>query len=201
MAFWGAPYETADHAARACAAAVEMSRRVDELRAQWRAEGRPDINVGIGISTGRVVVGNMGSRKRFNYTVLGDAVNLASRLEGVNKEYSTRILVSESTYQQVAGSASSQPPLFRPLDWIRVKGKQQPVAIFELLGLVGDAQQKLVELYAAALQAYRTSAGTRRSNSSTLSCASILRTARAAHGCRCRAFRLLPPPTGTASTR
>jgi adenylate cyclase len=104
MAFWGAPYEQDDHMVRACNAALEMGRRMDELRAQWRAEGKPDINVGLGMNTGRVVVGNMGSRKRFNYTVLGDPVNLASRLEGVNKTYSTRIIVSEFTYRQ-AGDA------------------------------------------------------------------------------------------------
>ncbi len=195
MAFWGAPYETPDHAARTCAAAVEMSRRVDELRARWRAEGRPDINIGIGISTGRVVVGNMGSRKRFNYTVLGDAVNLASRLEGVNKEYSTRILVSESTRQQATGSSASAPLLFRPLDWIRVKGKQQPVAIYELLGFAGDAQQRLVELCDAGLQAYRG----QRWDAALEKFDAILRQhpddgpARLM-AARCRAFRSTPPP-------
>ncbi|HSC77801.1 MAG TPA: adenylate/guanylate cyclase domain-containing protein, partial [Candidatus Acidoferrales bacterium] len=195
MAFWGAPYETADHAARACAAAVEMSRRVDELRARWRSEGRPDINVGIGISTGRVVVGNMGSRKRFNYTVLGDAVNLASRLEGVNKEYSTRILVSESTYQQVAGSASSQPLVFRQLDWIRVKGKHQPVAIYELLGSADDSQKKLLELYDTALQAYRG----QQWAVALAAFEAILRRhpddgPAQLMAARCRAFRASPPP-------
>ncbi len=193
MAFWGAPYETPDHAARACAAAVEMSRRVDELRAQWRAEGRPDINIGIGISTGRVVVGNMGSRKRFNYTVLGDAVNLASRLEGVNKEYSTRILVNESTRLQAAGSAGSSPLLFRPLDWIRVKGKQQPVAIYEVLTFTGDAE--LVQNYDAALQAYRS----QKWDAASERFDAILRQhpddgPTQLMAARCRVFRNAPPP-------
>ncbi len=199
MAFWGAPYEQADHAARACTAAVEMSRRVDELRARWRAEGRPDINVGIGISTGRVVVGNMGSRRRFNYTVLGDAVNLASRLEGVNKEYSTRILVSESTYKPAADSTGLRPLFFRQLDWIRVKGKQQPVAIYELLGFAGGDTStqyaKLIELYAAALQAYRG----QQWDVALGAFEAILRQhpddgPAQLMAARCRAFRTSPPP-------
>ncbi|HXE74305.1 MAG TPA: adenylate/guanylate cyclase domain-containing protein [Candidatus Xenobia bacterium] len=197
MAFWGAPYEQADHAARACTAAVEMSRRVDELRAQWRVEGRPDIDVGIGISTGRVVVGNMGSRRRFNYTVLGDAVNLASRLEGVNKEYSTRILVSESTYKQAGNSAALRPLLFRQLDWIRVKGKHQPVAIYEILGFADDAAgfEKLVELYRTGLQAYRA----QQWDAALQSFEDILRQfdddgPTRLMAARCRHFRASPPP-------
>ncbi|HKZ53796.1 MAG TPA: adenylate/guanylate cyclase domain-containing protein [Candidatus Acidoferrales bacterium] len=244
MAFWGAPYEQDDHVLRACAAALEMSRRMDALRQQWREEGKPDINIGLGLNTGRVVVGNMGSRKRFNYTVLGDPVNLASRLEGVNKEYATRILVSEFTYQQAAdplsilerrlcrqfslspealanpddsaaakrarqlalyvghtqrlasdaalaeryggnteapveqtvaqveqqlarskrlsrlvaeARRSLSPLLFRQLDWIRVKGRSEPVALYELLGEAEEASRyaELLELFDTGLRAYR----------------------------------------------
>ncbi|MBI4462864.1 MAG: adenylate/guanylate cyclase domain-containing protein [Acidobacteria bacterium] len=154
MAFWGAPYQQDDHARRACAAALEMVRRVDELHARWRAEGKPAINIGLGLSTGRVVVGNMGSRKRFNYTVLGDAVNLAARLEGVNKEYATRILVSETTYR----AAQDALFVFRELDWIRVKGRREPVVIYELLDDHADGQRwaDLVDLFRRGLTAYRT---------------------------------------------
>lgn len=244
MAFWGAPYEQEDHTLRACAAALDMQRRVDELRQQWRAEGKPDINIGVGLNSGQVVVGNMGSRKRFNYTVLGDPVNLASRLEGVNKEYSTRIIVSEFTHQQASdaigvlerrigrqfgvspaelvsrdGSPAAQRArqvalylcstkrlaapkvlaqrfgggeessvaqavdrveqwemrdkklarflsevrrsfhsfIFRQLDWIRVKGKREPVAIYELLDYGGDDARyaDLLAMFEGGLQAYR----------------------------------------------
>ena len=244
MAFWGAPFDQDDHMLRACQTALEMGQRVDELRPQWRAQGLPAINIGLGINTGRVVVGNMGSRKRFNYTVLGDPVNLASRLEGVNKEYATRILVSEFTYAQALdvlgilerrlsrefklapweitlpngrGPAerarlvalyvgrthelaspealaqrygardehevaravaqveqweardkklrsflelarrSLHPLLFRQLDWIRVKGRAEPVALYELLSSGGDnhSYSELLEHFARGLQAYR----------------------------------------------
>ncbi len=243
MAFWGAPREQDDHALRACGAALEMAARVDELRQQWRARGQGDTNIGVGLNTGPVVVGNMGSRKRFNYTVLGDAVNLASRLEGVNKEYTTRLLVSEFTYQQASdplgiverrvekqfgvarealcaadGSpivaqaralavfvahtqqlaapralaeryalgdvsveplvtqveqrlardkrlqrfvsealGSLRPYLFRQLDWIRVKGRREPVALYELLGHGHEADRfaELLTLFDTGLQAYR----------------------------------------------
>jgi len=249
MAFWGAPYEQEDHALRACAGALDMGRRVDELRQQWRAEGKPDVNIGVGLNSGRVVVGNMGSRKRFNYTVLGDPVNLASRLEGVNKEYTTRIIISEFTHRlatdalgllekrisrqfgiapaELAGRDGSPAArrarqvalyvgatkrlaapkvlaqrfgfadgaddvvaravrqvekwerrdkkiaqflsevrrsfhtfVFRQLDWIRVKGKHEPVAIHELLDYAGEdpAQRDYADLLAmfeGGLQAYR----------------------------------------------
>ncbi len=135
MAFWGAPFEEAGHAQRACDAALEMMARVRELQKQWEAEGKPHLDIGIGLNTGVASIGNMGSKLRYGYTALGDAVNLSSRLEGLNKDYGTHILVSETTYRgaQNAGFA------FRELDVIRVKGKLEPVTLYELIGRAGES--------------------------------------------------------------
>jgi adenylate cyclase len=129
MAFWGAPRPQPDHALRACRAALAMVERLAALRPVWAARGLPEIDIGVGINTGPISVGFVGSQDRFyNYTVLGDAVNLASRLEGANKQYGTRILLGEHTRAQ-AGDAV----VTRPLDRVRVKGKREPVLIHELL--------------------------------------------------------------------
>jgi adenylate cyclase len=131
MAFWGAPKPQGDHALRACRAALAMIDRLAELRPAWTARGLPEIDVGVGINTGPMSVGFVGSEDRFyNYTVLGDAVNLASRLESANKQYGTRILLGEETRAQ-AGEAV----VTRPLDRVRVKGKREPALIHELLAL------------------------------------------------------------------
>lgn len=144
MAFWGAPYEDSQHAVQACIAALEMMKRVRELQKQWAAEGKPALDIGIGLNSGVASVGNMGSELRYGYTALGDAVNLSSRLEGLNKDYGTHIIANESTYAAAKGSGF----LFRELDLIRVKGKLQPVTIYELLARHSDLQQdgSLVEL-------------------------------------------------------
>ncbi len=132
MAFWGAPSEEPQHASLACRAALEMKRLLAELQAQWKEEGKPAISIGIGMSTGFASVGNMGSELRYGYTAMGDTVNLASRLEGMNKEYGTVILLSEAS----AAALPQDDFLLRELDLIRVKGRQQPVTIFELLAAV-----------------------------------------------------------------
>jgi adenylate cyclase len=137
MAFWGAPYEDPGHAARACIAALSMMRRVHELQLQWEKEGKPRLDIGIGLNSGVASVGNMGSALRYGYTALGDTVNLSSRLEGLNKEYGTHILANESTY----AAAKDAGFLFRELDIIRVKGKLQPVTIYELAGKLSELQQ------------------------------------------------------------
>ena len=98
MAFWGAPFEAPGHATNACHAALEMIARLKELQSTWRTQGKPQIDIGVGLSTGVASVGNMGSSLRYGYTALGDTVNLSSRLEGLNKEYGTHILLSETTY-------------------------------------------------------------------------------------------------------
>jgi adenylate cyclase len=134
MAFWGAPFEEPGHAGRACNTSLKMMARVREMQEQWEAEGKPHLDIGIGLNTGVASVGNMGSVLRYGYTALGDTVNLSSRLEGLNKDYGTHILVNETTY----AAAKEDGFVFRELDLIRVKGKLQPVTIHELIGRSGE---------------------------------------------------------------
>jgi adenylate cyclase len=134
MAFWGAPYDEPGHAVRGCHTALDMMKRVQEMQKKWEAEGKPHLDIGIGLNTGVASVGNMGSILRYGYTALGDTVNLSSRLEGLNKEYGTHILANETTYQ----SAKDAGFVFRELDLIRVQGKLQPAAIYELIGRSAD---------------------------------------------------------------
>jgi adenylate cyclase len=151
MAFWGSPYPQNDHALRACTCALEMIGALEKLNAQWQAQGRKEMSIGIGLNTGPVNVGNMGSAKRLAWTVMGDNVNLASRLEGMTKEYRCRIVISEGTYRQVADQF-----VFRELDRIRVKGKKQPVHVYELLD-VEAARPKyagLLTRFEQAISAY-----------------------------------------------
>ena len=152
MAFWGSPYPQQDHAYRACCCALEMTARLEELNRNWTAKGGRQISIGIGLNTGPVNVGNMGSNKRLAWTVMGDNVNLASRLEGMTKQYRTRVIISEGTYAQV-----SQQFVAREVDKIRVKGKKKPVTIYELLAPASEqpAYAALLERYNAALNAYR----------------------------------------------
>jgi adenylate cyclase len=154
MAFWGAPFEQEGHAVAACHAALAMMARVRELQVQWQAEGKPPFDIGIGLNTGVASVGNMGSALRYGYTALGDAVNLSSRLEGLNKDYGTHILVNETTYLAARESGLA----FRELDLIRVKGKLQPVVIYELLGpaaSLSEDTKKRLELFLEARTLYQ----------------------------------------------
>jgi adenylate cyclase len=152
MAFWGSPFPQDDHAVRACACALDMSARLEELNLKWEVEGKKPLRIGIGVNSGRVSVGNMGSDRRFAWTVMGDNVNLASRLEGLNKEYKSTRIISEFTYAQV-----KQHYVCRDLDKIRVKGKLQPVGIYELLGFAADGQKhrELLAAWSDAQAAYR----------------------------------------------
>jgi adenylate cyclase len=154
MAFYGAPIHFPDHAARACYTALEMQEKLVELREKWKSEERPELTASIGINTGPMVVGNMGSLTRFDYTVMGDAVNLASRLEGVNKQYSTDIMISEFTLAQCDSEF-----ITREIDLIRVKGKSEPVRIHEVLARakdgLSDEMKSVSEHYSAGLEAYR----------------------------------------------
>ncbi len=131
MAFWGAPLPQADHAARACACSLKQMEKLRELNLSWPPEKR--INIGIGLNSGVMTVGNMGSSLRMNYTLMGDNVNLGSRLEGTNKEYGTNIIVSEMTYGLVKDKF-----IFRELDNVRVKGKNKPVGIYELVATLEE---------------------------------------------------------------
>lgn len=133
VAFWNAPMPQADHAARACRAALRCQRLLAERREEWREKFGAVVKNRIGLNTGAVVVGNMGSAERFNYTMLGDAANLASRLEGANKAFGTYLMVSETTWQQGGGNFVG-----RELGQLRVVGRKTPVKVHELAGLPGD---------------------------------------------------------------
>jgi adenylate cyclase len=153
MALYGAPLHYPDHAGMACKTALEMQEVLKSLSQGWENQGLPSLKIGVGINTGVVSVGNMGSDTLFDYTAIGDNVNLASRLEGLNKTYHTEIIISESTAQ-----ALDQNFVLRELDLVRVKGRNQPVAIFELLGLApADADvAEFLQSYHQGLQLYRT---------------------------------------------
>jgi len=153
MSFWGAPLADSEHARHALYAAMEMMDELKIMQADFRQRGWPEVNIGIGLNTGNMNVGNMGSEFRMAYTVLGDAVNLGSRLEGLTKEYGVNIIVSESTKAEIPEF------LFRELDLVRVKGKLEPVAIFEPVGHKNDVEKAVSEelsAYRKALANFRT---------------------------------------------
>ena len=152
MAFWGAPLPDAAHARNGIIAGLEMHAALNKLMPEFKAKGWPEIHIGVGLNTGRMSVGNMGSQLRTAYTVMGDAVNLASRLEGITKEYGADIIVGEGTKDAVPDV------VYRELDKVRVKGKDTAVAIFEPLGLQGQvdkAKLEEIKLYAQFLRMYR----------------------------------------------
>src|SRR6202050_31580 len=152
MAFWGSPYPQLDHAFRSCSCALEMVRGLEKLNVKWRNEGRPPIAVGIGLNPGLANVGNMGSDRRLAWTVMGDNVNLASRLEGITKQYHSKLVISEATYREIASQF-----VCRELDKIKVKGKNQPVNIYELLDVAAERPQyeALLQQFDHAMGAYR----------------------------------------------
>ena len=152
MAFWGAPLEDPEHARHALEAGMEMIARLNAMQKQFREQGWPPINIGVGINTGEMSVGDMGSEFRMAYTVLGDTVNLGSRLEGLTKGYGVQIIVSETTREAVPDF------VFRELDRVRVKGKDQPVTIYEPLGPKASISKELrheLRLYQEAIKLYR----------------------------------------------
>jgi adenylate cyclase len=146
MAFWNAPLDQPDHALRACRAVIRCRERLVGLRTAWRRHTGEDPRIRIGVHTGVCVVGNMGSRQRFDYTVLGDTANLASRLEGVNKVFGTGALVSEQTWSLVAGKIAG-----REVGRVKVVGRGQPVRVFEPYSLDPDADSQTHEPFQAAL--------------------------------------------------
>jgi len=155
MAFWGAPIPQKDHALRTCFAALDMQKRLEILRPKWIKEGKPPLTVRMGINTGIVIVGNMGGKDRFDYTVIGDSVNLSSRLEGANKQYKSNIMISDFTYTHVKSKV-----IVRELDLIQVKGKTEPVKVYELLGttdmVMTENQKQALEMYHEGLKLYRS---------------------------------------------
>jgi adenylate cyclase len=153
MAFWGAPLDQPDQARRACRAALRQQAALIELNRQFSGLELPPLSMRIGLHTGDAIVGNLGSEKRFDYTVIGDTVNLASRLEGVNKFYGSHVMASEVTVAACNGGVE-----FRELDLVAVKGKEQAVRVFEVLGLTGELAPEVIRQrqdFAEALDSYR----------------------------------------------
>jgi adenylate cyclase len=134
MGLFGAPLADPAHADHAVATALEMSATLDALNTHWTAEGRPTLDIGIGINTGEMIAGNIGSEAIMSYTVIGDAVNLGARLESLNKEHGTRILISESTR-----AALTRPVATRAIGEVTVKGRTRPVLVYEVLRGASDA--------------------------------------------------------------
>jgi adenylate cyclase len=132
MAFWGAPALLEDHAWRACVAALRIQRGMEALNERWRAEGMKPLNIRVGIHSDAVLVGNIGSKERMSYTVMGDGVNVAARLEGINKEFRTHICISHSVFKE-----AGERLCVRPIDDVTVKGRRSKITIYELLGVFG----------------------------------------------------------------
>ena len=152
MAFWGAPVADADHARHAVITAMEMQAALPAVNRTLAQHGWPELHIGVGVNTGEMTVGDMGSTVRQAYTVMGDAVNLGSRLEGITKQYGVGILVGETTRKAI------KDIVFREVDRVQVKGKEEPVAIYEPLGLEGDVGKAVLEevkLWNQALRSYR----------------------------------------------
>ena len=141
MAFWGAPLAQPNHPEMACESSLEMITKLKELQTKWKKEGKPTFDIGIGLNSGDAIVGNMGSSQRFDYTAIGDNVNLASRMEGLNKIYGTNILITEYTYKSIKDKFET-----RKLDVVRVKGKRKPIHIYELLAKKDQLDKKKIEL-------------------------------------------------------
>lgn len=155
MAFWNSPLlDQPDHALLACEAALDSMSRLKEFQEKLKTQGLPSIDARIGLNTGPMAVGNMGSRRLFDYTVMGDAVNLGSRLEGANKSFGTHIMISETTYDRVKDKLVA-----RELDLLRVKGKAVPIKVYELIGRRNEVSSLVtgaLDQYHKALSVYRS---------------------------------------------
>ncbi|MGH7368414.1 MAG: CHASE2 domain-containing protein [Candidatus Rokuibacteriota bacterium] len=153
-AFWNAPMDQADHARRACETALDMVAALERLRPRFEAGGWTQLDLGVGINTGQMVVGNMGSKDRLIYTAVGDPVNVAARLEGLSKEYGVRVVVGEATV-----AAAPETFAYRLLDLVAVKGRAEPLRCYEVLaraGTLAPAAQERLERYHQAIDLYRS---------------------------------------------
>lgn len=186
MCFWNAPLPLEDHAARACLTALDLVAVVDRLSPMFEARGLPRLDCRIGINTGHAVAGNLGSSAAQDYTVIGDTVNLASRLEGAAKVYGTRTLVAEDTLLATRGAVVA-----RELDLLRVKGKQHPVRVFELVGATGTPLPPHLEHFAKGLALYRARRFTEAREAFLASPDDVPSQRFAA---RCDSLRMTPPP-------
>jgi adenylate cyclase len=152
MSFWGAPLNDPEHALHGVEAALAMQKRIRKLDTEFVKRGWPILNIGVGLNNGEMNVGDMGSKFRRAYTVMGDAVNLASRLEGLTKEYGVGVLVSENIVKAAQGF------VYREVDKVVVKGRQEGVSIYEPIGKVGEVGETVlteIERFHKALESYR----------------------------------------------
>ena len=152
MAFWGAPLRNPNHASYAVKASLAILHTLQTIQKDFKARGWAEVDMGVGINTGKMSVGNMGSEFRIAYTIMGDAVNLGSRLEGLTKQYGVKIIVSESTMRAAPEFS------YRELDKVRVKGKHKPITIYEPLGAITDlttVQQQMLATLNEGLHYYR----------------------------------------------
>lgn len=165
MAFWGAPIDDPNHAYNACITAIEMSRGLKKWKKQ-SGQAQKEFNMGVGINTGKMVVGNIGSRKKFSYTVLGDSVNLGSRIEGLTKIYNVPIIISQNTYKRLVKTNKIFNPnykkdgdlIIRELDTVRVKGRDAPVQLYEVIDIykhVDKGKFRLIRKFEDALNCYK----------------------------------------------
>jgi len=153
LAFYGAPLDLEDHAERACFACLDMQAELVTLRKKWREEGYPELLVRMGVNSGQMMVGNMGSYTRMDYTMLGDAVNVAARLEPLNNIYRTYTMIGEDTYKEAESAVVA-----RELDTVRVVGRADPVVVYELLCRKGELDGDIAEMlerYYRALALYK----------------------------------------------
>ncbi|TSC55448.1 MAG: adenylate cyclase [Parcubacteria group bacterium Gr01-1014_18] len=188
MAFWNAPLDLTDHPQWAAKTTQDMSAALVDFNRKWTAQGYPPVDIGIGLNTGAAIVGNVGSSNRFDYTLIGDSVNLASRVEGLNKEYGTQILVTESTYTKIKAQF-----LCRYVDLVAVKGKTKGVSLYEILNKPYTPQY--LKLYQEAVQNYKE----RRFNQAALEFEKLSKmenadTVVAKYIVRCREYIKNPPP-------
>ena len=153
IAFWNAPLDQPDHALRACRAALVCQKRLGELQPRFQEKYRQRVTMRIGLNSGAAVVGNMGSSRRFDYTAMGDTINLAARLEGACKQYKVPILVGEETHRRVQNDIAA-----REVDIVRVVGKTKPVAVYEIVGEksgLSPAESERLKAYNEAREAYK----------------------------------------------
>jgi adenylate cyclase len=193
MAFWNAPLDQPDHVARAVRCAIRMRDRLKEMNAEGAFPKGIELHVGVGLNTGEMVVGNIGAETRFDYTVIGDSVNLASRTESLCKEYGVDVIATQNTADDFADGFH-----LRLLDKVAVKGKTEPIRIFEVLGLVGEVSDEALAFakrFEAAFERYVT----RNFQEALIACESLLilrptdvATKHLAE--RCREYVNTPPP-------
>lgn len=192
MAFFGAPIHYPDHAVHACRCALSHIKKLKELQREYEKQGLPQLDIGIGINTGEMSVGNMGSETVRSYTVMGDAVNLGSRLEAINKEYGTRIIISEFTYSDVKDKF-----ICREIDWVQVKGKQKPVKIYELIdeGSTDIETTKMLKYFNEGFKLYHQKKWTQAIEQFNLSLNHLPEdSASKLYIQRCEVFLVEPPP-------